>query len=61
MNFINLQFVPVDKVVVKDDTWCQTLGQFIGVHFPNLNPDTYGINNMKFVSTKVKFKWPPGS
>ena len=25
--------------IVKDDTWCQTLGQFIGVHYLNLNPN----------------------
>ena len=28
-NCMDLQFVPVDKVVGKDNTWCQTLCQFI--------------------------------
>ena len=28
-NCMNLHFVPADRVVAKDDTWCQTLGQFI--------------------------------
>ena len=38
-NYMNLHFVPADKLPVKDDTWCQTLGQFIGVHYLNLNPN----------------------
>ena len=36
---MNLDFVPADKMVVKEDTWCQTLGQYIGVHFTDLNPN----------------------
>ena len=46
---------------MKDDNWCQTLGQFNGVHFPDLNPNSYDKNNMKLdlnVSTEVKFKLP---
>ena len=34
------------------------LGQFTGVHFPDLHPNSYDINNMKFdlnVYTKVGF------
>ena len=31
------QFVPAEKVVLKDDIWSQTLGQFIDVHYPDLN------------------------
>ena len=44
---------------MKDKNWCQTLGQYTGVHFPDLNPNSNSKNNiMKFglhVSTKVKF------
>ena len=46
---------------MKDYNWCQTLGQFAGVYFSNLDLITYDINDMKFdlnVSTKVKFKTP---
>ena len=49
---MNLHFVSADEVVVKDETWCQTLG--------HLNPKSCDINKMKFdsdVSDKVKFKW----
>ena len=56
---MNLQFASADKVVMKDGNWCQTLGQFTGVHFPDLNSIFYEINNMKFhldIFTKVKFK-----
>ena len=56
---MNLQFPSVDNVVMKDENWCQTLGQYTGVHFPDLNPNSNSKNNiMKFglhVSTKVKF------
>ena len=55
--YMNLQFESADK----DETWCETLGQFIDLHFPDLNPNYFDLNNMKFdldVSTKVKFKWP---
>ena len=45
---MNLHFVPADKVVVKDGTWCQTLGKFIDVHFTDLNPNSYDIVNLKF-------------
>ena len=45
---MSLQFVPADKVGVKDDTCCQTLNQLIGVHFSDLNPNSYDMNNMKF-------------
>ena len=41
---------------MEDDNWCQTLGWFTGVHFPDINP--YDINNMKFdlnVSIMVRF------
>ena len=34
------------------------LGQFIVVRFPDVNPNSYDINNMKLdliISTKVKF------
>ena len=60
---MNLQFVPANKVEVKDETWCQTLGQFSGVYFPDLNSNSYYRNNKKFdldVSTKVKFEVSPG-
>ena len=58
-NCMNLQFAPGDKVVMvmKDDNWCQTLGQFTGAHFPELNLNCYDINNTKSnlnVSTKAK-------
>ena len=66
-NFMNLHFVPADKVVVKDDTWCQTLGKFIDVHFTDLNPNSYDMINLKFdldISTNnlgldvsIKLKW----
>lgn len=55
-NCMNLHFVPTDKVAVKDDTWYQTLGQFIAVH---RNSSSYNPNNVKFdldASTKVKLK-----
>ena len=55
---MNLQFAPPYKEVMKDDNWCQVLGQFTGVHFPDIIPNSYDINNMKFdlnVSTNVKF------
>ena len=42
---------------MKDDYWCQTLGQFTGVDFPDLKPDSFNVNSMKFdlnVSIKVK-------
>ena len=56
---MNLQFVSADKVVMKDGNWCQTLGQLTGVHFRDLNPNSYDIDNIsKFdlnVSTKVTF------
>ena len=38
----------------------QTLDQFTGMHFLDLNPNSYDINTMKLdlnVPTKVKFKW----
>ena len=47
-NCINLLVIPTEKVVVKSNTECQTLGQFISAHFPDLNPNSYDINNMKF-------------
>ena len=53
---MNFQYVPLDIVVMEDDNWCQTLGWFTGVHFPEINP--YDINNMKFdlnVSIMVRF------
>ena len=57
---MNLKFVSADKVVMKDDNLCQTLGQFTGVHFYDLNPNCYDISNIKKfdlnVSTKVKVK-----
>ena len=59
-NSMNLQFVPVEKVAVKDDTWCQTLGQLISVNFPDINPSSYDINNIKFdlnAPDNAKFKW----
>ena len=57
-NCMNLQFAPADKVVMKDGNQCQKLSQFTGVHFLNLNPNSYDINNMKLnlsISTIVKF------
>ena len=44
---MNLHFVSADKVVVKDDTSCQTNDQFIGVHPPDLNTNSYDMNSMK--------------
>ena len=54
-----------DLTQVRRQTWVggffsckQLLSQFVGVDFPDLNPSSYVINNMKFdlnVSTKVKF------
>ena len=29
---MNLQFVPPDMVVMEDESCCQTLSQFTGVH-----------------------------
>ena len=45
---MNLHFIPTDKVVMKNDTGCQTFGQFISAHLPDLNPNFYDINNTKF-------------
>ena len=46
-------------VVMKDENWCQILGQFTSEHFPNINPDYYNMNNiMQFalnVPTKFEF------
>ena len=58
---MDLHFVPAGKVVVKDDTRCEILGQFTGAHFPDLQSKPYNIKNIKFdsdVSAKIKFKWP---
>ena len=64
---MNSQFVSADMVAMKDGSSCQTLGQFTGLHFPELKwfpdhfPDqsSYNVNIiLKFdlnVSTKVKF------
>ena len=57
-NWINLQFASAGKVANKDEIWCDTLGQFTSLDFPDLNPNTYDIKNMKFglnVYTKVNF------
>ena len=57
-NCVNLQFAPAEKVLLKIDDWCQTLGQFTGVHFLDLNSNSNDINNVKLnlnVSTKIKF------
>ena len=44
---------------MKDDNRRQTLGEFTGVHFADLNSSSYDINNIvKFdlnISTKVRF------
>ena len=47
-NYMNLQFEPAEKVVMKDQNWCQTLGIYAGVHCPDLIANSYDINNMKF-------------
>ena len=55
---MEFEIVSPQKVVMKDDNWCQTLGQFTSVHFSDLNSDSYDINNMVFelnISTKVNF------
>ena len=53
------RFAQVDKMVVKNHSRCQTLGQFTGVNFPDLNPNSYHINDIiKFdlnIATKAKF------
>ena len=38
-NCINLQFAPLVNEVMKNTNLCQTLAQFTGVHFPELNPN----------------------
>ena len=43
---------------MKDDNWCQTIDYFTTVHLPDLNPNYYGINNIKpelNLSNKVEF------
>ena len=65
---IKLQFAPPGKVVMKDDNWGETFGQFTVVHFSDLNKSSYDISNMKFdlnVSTVAKcivnaLVWKPG-
>ena len=55
---MNFKFAPPEKAVLKDKNWCQRLGQFTGVHFPDIKPNSYDKNNMKFdsnVSIKVSF------
>ena len=56
---MNLQFSPAHKVIKKDDNWCQNFDQFTGVHFPDLNLNSYhNLSNMKLdlnVSINVKF------
>ena len=50
-----------DKMIIKYDSWCQTLGQFTDEHFPDLKQNSWDLNNMKYyfsVSTWVKFKSP---
>ena len=54
---MNFQFAPAHNVVMEDDNSCQNF--LTGVHFPDLNSNSYNnVNNMKLdlsVSTKVKF------
>lgn len=55
---MNLLLAPPDKVAMKDNMWCQTLGQFTGAYISDLNPNSSDISNMKFdliISTKVRF------
>ena len=43
---MNLQFAPAQKVAMKDVKTIDV--QFTTVHFPYLNPNSYGnLNNMK--------------
>ena len=44
---------------MKNGSWCQNFDQFIGVHFPDRNQNSYhNLSDMKLdlnVSIKVKF------
>ena len=52
------QFALPGKVVLEDGNWCETLGLFTGVHFPEINLNSHDMNHLKFdltVSIKVRF------
>ena len=44
-------------MVIEYENWCQTPSQVTGIHFLEVNPNSYDISNMKLdlnISTKVK-------